>query len=77
VIQTTLFSPPACPCGTLPVIREAAEILVDGETLSRSADVVMWCQCEPAIFNTVTEYEGWLTSIPSIPGMGEAPGVGA
>lgn len=53
--QRDLFALPLCPCGTAPVVRDWHE----------SPDVVTWCQCDPMIFDTPTDYEGWLASLPN------------
>ena len=55
--QRDLFTLPLCPCGTAPVVRD----------WHKQPDVVTWCQCDPMVFATPTEYEGWLASLPMEP----------
>lgn len=47
---------------------EAAQVTIAHVYLDAGTKaVVTWCQCDPMIFNTPTEYEGWLASIPQPP----------
>lgn len=45
------MSLPLCPCGVSPVVRD----------WHPEPDVVVWCECDPMVFDTVDQYLDWLT----------------